>query len=195
MNLLDVTELPHTTYCLFQKLKSETQDIRKNFTEALEDRSEFIVKERKEAEEEARIDLLTFSRKIDQQHQENIHHLQINFERNFADVKRYFQELIYHNLSMVDDLKAQSAKVKGHINNLVNRLHGVQSQNKRYREPMRMKQAHLTELKKQVNIHHKDEAATERVCQEITNLKAERGHLKQEIEKLQDEFLQVRDFM
>ncbi|GAV03335.1 hypothetical protein RvY_13776 [Ramazzottius varieornatus] len=172
---------------LSHKLDLESQEVRQNFVEALEDRRQYFRREREEAWEEAATDLETCCRKADQHRLTSMHHLQVNFERNFHDVKRYYQELTYHNLSLIQDLRGQSSAVKQHINNLAQRLRETQARNKRFHQPMQKRQQQLGELRKQVELFSKDQAAFARVNREITLLKNERTTLQREIAELESE--------
>ena len=177
---------------LLQNLDLEAQDVQQNFVEALEDRRLFFQREREEALDEAATDFETCCRKADQHRLECMQHLQINFEHNFHDVKRYYQELTYHNLSLIQDIRGQSSAIKRHVNSLAQRLRDTQARNKKFHQPMQKREQQLAELKKQVELFSKDEAAFCRVTKEISILKNERAALKHEISELESECQSVR---
>ncbi|XP_055345521.1 dynein regulatory complex subunit 4-like isoform X2 [Paramacrobiotus metropolitanus] len=175
------------------KMALDAKDFADNLREALASREEWMAGEWTWAAEEAALDGQMVARRAEQQRGEHIHHLQANYERNFTQVKRYFQELTQHNLQIISQLSTRATTVRQHVRQLAARLQDIRAQNRRCRLPMQAKQAQLTTLRQQLANLRKDEAAAQRTQRELQRLQADRRTLKTEITGLQEQLTKLQE--
>ena len=121
---------------------------------------------------------------LDQKRLEQVGKLQHNFEKNYHEVKQYFQELTYHNLTLIQDLTAQSKKLKGHLRDLYRRYVQITKETERSKEPVRRQTSRLAVLKNHAEAFRKEKASFERLTIAFKAMKGERLKLMDDIAEL-----------
>ncbi|XP_055328257.1 dynein regulatory complex subunit 2-like [Paramacrobiotus metropolitanus] len=163
-----------------------------NYSAAFEDRMADLNSERQEMQENTAVEIQSCQRYIDQKRQENTVHLQLNFERNYRDAKEYFQELTFHNLALIDDLRGQAVQLKDHFSGLCSRFYEVQKATATRKEPVRLQTQHLENVQKQVQLLRKDKLALTRTKAGIRDFQAERAKLISEIQECSEQYEKIQ---
>lgn len=167
---------------------------RDNYQTALIDRSEVLTLERDDLDELADLELRSFKNLVDQQRLEHISNLKKNFERNYHEIKHYFQELTYHNLTMIQDLTKQCDAIKGHFTDLYKRYKDILKETEQNREPLRLQTIKLAELKKQAETHKKDKFSLTRLQKNLEKLERRRSQLQLEVNECKEQHEKVPYF-
>ena len=130
---------------------------------------------------------------MDQKRLEQIDKLQRNFEKNYHEIKQYFQELTYHNLTLINNLAAQSGRLKRHLAELYARYRSIQKQTETSREPFRKQTLRLAALKQESDCFDKEKSSFERLRRTFSSLKEERERLLKEIAEHDENNARVRE--
>ncbi|GAV09070.1 hypothetical protein RvY_18668 [Ramazzottius varieornatus] len=164
-----------------------------NYLTALTDRIEDLRRERDQVDEDADVDLRNYKILLDQKRLEQVGKLERNFEKNYHEVKQYFQELTYHNLTLIQDLTAQSKKLKGHLRDLYRRYIQITKETEKSKEPVRRQTQRLAVLKNHAEAFRKEKASFERLAMAFKVMKEERSKLMDEIAELDQQCAQVHE--
>ncbi|OQV17615.1 hypothetical protein BV898_08240 [Hypsibius exemplaris] len=170
----------NTKECMMQAQKKH-KAATDNYRNALVDRTEDLRIEKDEIEEDSALDVRDHICLLNQKRMEQIDKLQRNFEKNYHEIKQYFQELTYHNLTLINDLADQSSKLKRNLADLYSRYKGIQRQTEVSREPFKKQTARLAALKHDSDMFDKEKMSFARLQRGFAKMKKGREDLLQEI--------------
>jgi len=165
--------------------------------ETFEARSEEIVSkfERKMKEER---DILELRRKteiheIEERKNGQIQALMKNHEKQFSDIKNYYNDITLNNLSLINTLKEQIEKNKKKEDQLEKNMSEVMSQNRKLVEPLKKAQEENEELSRQMANYEKDKRSLKRAKNRLQIQEKEMKDLKWEHEVLEQQFNRLKE--
>merc|ERR1712130_257053 len=106
-----------------------------------------------------------------------IHALMKNHEKQFSDIKNYYNDITLNNLALINSLKQQIEEMKKKEDRLEKAMAEVMSQNRKLTEPLEKAREINDELRRKLEIHEK----------EMKDLKWENEVLEQRFKKLEAE--------
>jgi len=193
---LRTIELAHQDHVaeLVSTHDKKVTDMRENF----EGRSnEIIAKFEKKMREER--DILELRRKteiheIEERKNGQIHALMKNHEKQFSDIKNYYNDITLNNLALINSLKEQIEEMKKKEDRLGKAMAEVMSQNRKLTEPLEKAREINEELRRQLANYEKDKRSLKRAKnrlilqeKEMKELRWEREVLEQRFSKLEAE--------
>merc|ERR1711937_763538 len=193
---LRTIELAHQDHVaeLVSTHDKKVTDMRENF----EGRSnEIIAKFEKKMREER--DILELRRKteiheIEERKNGQIHALMKNHEKQFGDIKNYYNDITLNNLALINSLKEQVEEMKKKGERDEKLMAEVMSQNRKLTEPLEKAREINEELRRQLANYEKDKRSLKRAKnrlilqeKEMKELRWEREVLEQRFSKLEAE--------
>ncbi|CAL8243425.1 unnamed protein product [Lota lota] len=117
-----------------------------------------------------------------------------NHEKNFSEIKNFYNDITQNNLALIQTLKEQVEEMKRKEEKTEKKMAEVMSQNRRMTEPLQRTKEDLAELQKQLSHYEKDKASLASAKarlkvgeQEMKDLKWEHEVLEQRFTKIQAE--------
>jgi len=166
--------------------------------ETFERRSNEIVSKFEKKMREER-DILELRRKteiheIEERKNGQIHALMKNHEKQFSDIKNYYNDITLNNLALINSLKEQIEEMKKKEDRLEKAMAEVMSQNRKLTEPLEKAREINDELRRQLANYEKDKRSLKRskhrlIIQEkeMKDLRWEHEVLEQRFQKLETE--------
>jgi len=187
---LRTIELAHQDHVaeLVSTHDKKVTDLRETF----EGRSnEIIAKFEKKMREER--DILELRRKteiheIEERKNGQIHALMKNHEKQFSDIKNYYNDITLNNLALINSLKEQIEEMKKKEDRLGKAMAEVMSQNRKLTEPLEKAREINEELRRQLANYEKDKRSLKRAKNRLVLQEKEMKELRWEREVLEQRF-------
>jgi myosin heavy subunit len=160
--------------------------------ETFERRSnEIVAKFEKKMREER--DILELRRKteiheIEERKNGQIHALMKNHEKQFSDIKNYYNDITLNNLALINSLKEQIEEMKKKEDRLEKAMAEVMSQNRKLTEPLEKAREINDELHRQLANYEKDKRSLKRSKHRLVIQEKEMKDLRWEHEVLEQRF-------
>jgi len=160
--------------------------------ETFERRSDEIVSKFEKKMREER-DILELRRKteiheIEERKNGQIHALMKNHEKQFSDIKNYYNDITLNNLALINSLKQQIEEMKKKEDRLEKAMAEVMSQNRKLTEPLEKAREINDELRRQLENYEKDKKSLKRSKYRLVIQEKEMKDLKWENEVLEQRF-------
>ncbi|KDR18764.1 growth arrest-specific protein 8 [Zootermopsis nevadensis] len=131
---------------------------------------------------------------VEERKNKQIAELMMNHEKAFSDIKNYYNDITFNNLSLINSLKEQMEGIKKREERMEKQLRDVTVENHKLVEPLQQAQAEVNELSRQMKNYEKDKISLANtktrlgLCQkDFEELKWENEVLELRFEKLQQE--------
>jgi myosin heavy subunit len=160
--------------------------------ETFERRSDEIVSKFEKKMREER-DILELRRKteiheIEERKNGQIHALMKNHEKQFSDIKNYYNDITLNNLALINSLKQQIEEMKKKEDRLEKAMAEVMSQNRKLTEPLEKAREINDELRRKLENYEKDKKSLKRSKYRLVIQEKEMKDLKWENEVLEQRF-------
>lgn len=160
--------------------------------ETFERRSNEIVSKFEKKMREER-DILELRRKteiheIEERKNGQIHALMKNHEKQFSDIKNYYNDITLNNLALINSLKEQIEEMKKKEDRLEKAMAEVMSQNRKLTEPLEKAREINDELRRQLANYEKDKRSLKRSKNRLVIQEKEMKDLRWEHEVLEQRF-------
>jgi hypothetical protein len=157
------------------------------------DHTEDLHMEKEKIREDAELDVRNYICLLDQKRQEQRDKLQGNFDKNYQEIKEYFQELTSTNLTLIKDLSSQSFVLKKRLTDLFKRFRHVAKQTEANRQPVRLQTRRLASLKQESNSLDKEKASFARLQKSCASMEREEKQLLNQIKSHEQEYAEVKE--
>merc|ERR1711976_1030778 len=177
---LRTIELSHQEHV--QKLTNENDqkvtELRENFEKRVNHVTMNFEKKMKDEREVLELRRKTEVHEIEERKNGQIHALMKNHEKQFSDIKNYYNDITLNNLALINSMKEQIEELKKKEDRLEKQMAEVMAENKRLVEPLQRAREEVEELRRQLANYDKDK-------QSLASAKARLKVMDQEYKALQ----------